>query len=431
MLAQNYSNTVILIGGVLQPDGNTITSTLGETMFKDLYIKTAFVSCAGFTLETGLTETDFRQAQLKNRMISYASRIVALVDSSKFGRVGLAPFATANQIAQIVTDDGLDAKIVEQLTRAKIGLTICGEESVDSMMPHVVESQTHTIGFANLSEEIPFAIDVRRSLERASQYANVDLVLADNQLSGETALSVADHLIARGVELAIEYQIDEKIGNVIINKFHQANIPVIAVDIPMVGATYFGVDNYHAGHLAGVALGKWIENQWQNCVDTLLVLEEARSGTLTGARIQGQLNGLTEVIGQNALSNPIFLDSGNTREISETNVLSAMQSMPDQHHIAVICFNDDAAVGALTAARRLHREQDVVIVGQGADRRVREEIRRPSSRIIGSTAFAPEKYGEKLIDLAIRILRGERVPPAVYMEHTFLDAENIHLFYPE
>jgi ribose transport system substrate-binding protein len=76
----------------------------------------------------------------------------------------------------------------------------------------------------------------------------------------------------------------------------------------------------------------------------------------------------------------------------------------------------------LAAARRLQREDDVVIVGQGADRRVRDELRRPVSRIIGSTAYEPEHYGEKLIPLALRILRGEPVPPAVYLEHTFVSA---------
>jgi ribose transport system substrate-binding protein len=101
---------------------------------------------------------------------------------------------------------------------------------------------------------------------------------------------------------------------------------------------------------------------------------------------------------------------------------AALRQMPDVHKIAVICFNDDAALGALKAAQKLHREQDVVIVGQGADRRVRNEMRHPGCRIIGSTAYEPEKYGEKLIPLALKILRGEPVPPAVYIDHEFIPA---------
>ena len=87
--------------------------------------------------------------------------------------------------------------------------------------------------------------------------------MADNQLSGETALAVAGELLTRELDLVIEYQIDEQAGNRIMDRFRQAGLPVIAVDIPMNGATFFGVDNYRAGHLAGVALGEWIAAHWQ------------------------------------------------------------------------------------------------------------------------------------------------------------------------
>ena len=41
----------------------------------------------------------------------------------------------------------------------------------------------------------------------------------------------------------------------------------------------------------------------------------------------------------------------------------------------------------------------------------------------------PERYGEKLVELAKDILDGKPVPPAVYMEHVFIDASNIDEYY--
>ena len=58
-------------------------------------------------------------------------------------------------------------------------------------------------------------------------------------------------------------------------------------------------------------------------------------------------------------------------------MLQALQELPDARRLAVISFNDDAAFGAICAARELGREGDVAIVGQGADRIVRKEIRHP------------------------------------------------------
>jgi len=118
----------------------------------------------------------------------------------------------------------------------------------------------------------------------------------------------------------------------------------------------------------------------------------------------------------------LALNSGNTSEISEAEMTAALRRLPDAHRVAVICFNDDAAIGALNAARKTQREQDVAIVGQGADRRIRQELKQPGSHVVGSTAYAPEKYGESLIPLALKILRGEPVPPAVYLEHEFISA---------
>jgi len=422
-LAQNPSNTVMLLGGVLRPDGTPVTDLVSEHFLRDLHIKMAFVSCAGFTPEAGLTEFDARDAQLKSQMIAAASSVVALIDSTKFGKVSLVPFARADQVSHIFTDSNLSDKWISRVQQARVVLTVCNENNTSDFAPYTGENRHYRIGFANLTEQEPLPVDVRRGLERAAREAgNIDLVLADNQLSGEVALQVAEHFAAQNLDLVIEYQIDEQMGSRIMNYFRRAGIPVIAVDIPMVGATFFGVDNYRAGYLAGVPLGNWLKAHWDGCFDRLIVLEEPRAGALPAARIQGMLDGLQSVVGPVPAEKRLTLNSGNTCEISEAAMTAALKQMPGEHRLAVISFNDDAAFGALMAARQLRREADVVIVGQGADRRLREELRQPGSRIVGSTAYEPERYGEKLIPLALKILRGELVPPAVYMEHTFVRA---------
>jgi ribose transport system substrate-binding protein len=203
---------------------------------------------------------------------------------------------------------------------------------------------------------VPFSVEVRRGLEQAAQKTgNIDLILADNQLSGEVALQVTDQLIAEGIDLAIEYQIDEKIAISLLTA-GQAGIPVIAVDIPMVGATFFGVDNYRAGHLAGVALGEWIAQHWHARLDCLVILEEPRPGALPAARIQGQLDGLQEVVGAIDPDSITRLDSSNTTQASENQMLHLFKGISQRQNLAVITFNDEAALGALNAARRAHWE---------------------------------------------------------------------------
>lgn len=429
-LARNPGQTIILMGGVLRSDGLATGGVLGATTLAELHIRLAFVSGAGFSPEMGLMDDDLQDAQLKRLMLDAASYVIALVDSTRIGRKGLTVVAPPERIHHLFADTGIAADQLEQLRQLPCDLTVCGENTVSNYTSHRTQ-QIFKIGFANLSEEIPFAVDVRRGLEKAAkQRSNVDLVFADNRLSGERALEIADNFIAKGVQLAIEYQIDARMGTLIMNKYQRARVPVIAVDIPMVGATYFGVDNFYSGQLAGKALGQWILKHWSGEFDRLLSLEEPRAGALPEARMQGQLRGLEDVLGKSLEARLTVLNSGNTSAASALEVQRTLAEMPDAHRIAVISFNDDAAVGALKAARLLQREDDLAIVGQGADRMVRQELRQPGTRIIGSTAFMPERYGEKLIDLSLRLLHGESVPPAVYMDHVFVDAGNVDALYP-
>lgn len=430
LLAADLSNTVILVGGVLRGDGQATAGTIGASMLAGLHIRTAFVSGAGFSVDRGLMAGNLQEAELKRQMLASASNVVALVEAQSMVKQGLTVFAPPERIDHLFTDTGVDPAVLEQLRQLDCQLTICGENTVTTFAPRRAQT-TYKLGFANLSEEIPFAVDVRRGLERAvKQRSNIDLVMADNRLSGDRALQIADNFIAKGVNLVIEYQIDARMGTLLMNKYQQAGIPVVAVDIPMVGATYFGVNNFHSGHLAGVALGRWIQQHWDGHFDRLLVLEEPRAGALPEARMQGQLRGLEEILGPVGDDKKVILNSGNTSSTSEAAVYRALLELPEVHCLAVICFNDDAALGALRAARRLNREEDLAIVGQGADRLVREEIRTGRSRIIGSTAFMPERYGDMLLELAARILNADSVPPAVYMDHVFIDQSNIEIYYP-
>lgn len=430
LLSRHSSHSVILIGGRVVPGGHAVMGEMGLDILRHLHIRAAYVSGVGFSAETGLMERNIEEAGLKRTILSKVRQVVALLDSAKLGRAGAVSAAQADQLSRLYTDSEVSGECLEELRAARVNVVVCGENTVRSYLVHDQETK-YVIGFANQSEQLPFAVDVRRGLERAAKdVRNVDLVVADNALSAERALHIADQLVRRNVDLAIEYQIDFKTGTQIMDKFKRAGIPVIAIDIPMVGATFFGVDNYRAGHMAGMGLGEWLQQHWDGNFDTLIVLTESRAGPMPEARIQGQLDGLEEVVGSLADRETIRLESGNTSSYSEAQVSKVLESMPAGRRLAIACFNDDAAIGALRAARRLGCEENVVIVGQGADRRVREELRRENSRIIGSTAYRPEGYGELLLDLALRILSGKSAPPAVYIDHVFITPQNVAHYYP-
>lgn len=125
LLAQNPANQVFLVAGIVRPAGASVVGPLYEPVLRSRQIKTAFVSCQGFSLAAGLTETDPDEAAVKSQLINLAGSTVALIGSGKFGRVYRSPFARAAQIAHIFSDNGLDPKWAEQLQRSSIVLTNC------------------------------------------------------------------------------------------------------------------------------------------------------------------------------------------------------------------------------------------------------------------------------------------------------------------
>jgi ribose transport system substrate-binding protein len=274
---------------------------------------------------------------------------------------------------------------------------------------------------------------VREGIEQAAAEAgNIELVLADNKLDGATAMANADNFILQGVDGVIEFQTDEKFGNVMMDKFRAEGIPVIAIDIPMPGATFFGADNYRAGAMAGEAAAEWVKENWEGQVDAILVLELPQSGPIPAARMQGQLEGV-----QNNIPNPVpedmvfFLDSKNTQDEAFKVVSDVLPKIPEAEHIVAVHINEGTALGTIAAFEAAGRGEQLITVSQGADPSGRVEMVKEGSRHIGSTGYFPEDYGSYLVPAIIDALECKPLPPAIYVDHQFINKDNVCDFYPE
>jgi ribose transport system substrate-binding protein len=111
------------------------------------------------------------------------------------------------------------------------------------------------------------------SVQRVAKVEGVDLVLADNQYNSKVALRNVDMLIREGIDLAMEFQADEQIAPIISAKYREAGIPLIAIEIPHPGATFYGANNYEAGLIGGRYVARWAKNHWRENVDEVILLE--------------------------------------------------------------------------------------------------------------------------------------------------------------
>jgi DeoR family transcriptional regulator, fructose operon transcriptional repressor len=125
LLAKDPTNTVVLMGGIVSPEGASVAGNFSEQLIHDLHVQKAFVSCSGFSLERGLTDVHLAEAQLKGKAIASAREVFALIDSSKIGIEDLTPFASLEQVTHLYTDSGLSEAWVAQLENAGVHFSLC------------------------------------------------------------------------------------------------------------------------------------------------------------------------------------------------------------------------------------------------------------------------------------------------------------------
>lgn len=127
-LSRRTNVTLTMIGGTLRHTSVSFTGPISETSLSRLFADTAFISARGLALQRGLTEANPSESALKEMMVNNATRVVALIDSSKLGRTSLSLFAPFSSLDILVTDEGADTGIVEQVRAAGVEVLIAPAE---------------------------------------------------------------------------------------------------------------------------------------------------------------------------------------------------------------------------------------------------------------------------------------------------------------
>src|SRR6266566_5201455 len=291
------------------------------------------------------------------------------------------------------------------------------------------KQRLYRLGYAAQGTDYQFSREVSESLQRAATAEGIELICVDNRYSAKTAQRNADLLVHEKVDLAIEFQTNEEVAPIVAAKYRDANIPLIAIDIPHPGATYYGANNYEAGLIAGRYLGRWVKEHWNSEADEIILLELPRAGNLPRMRLTGMLVGLNLVLPSVKNCPVTHLDGDGELGPSFEAVRKHLRSSRYRRQL-VGAINDPSALGALRAFQEAGRTECCAIMGHNASPEGRAELRQPGTRLLGSVAFFPERYGGDLIRVSLDILNRQPVPPAVFVEHKLITPGTVDHFYP-
>jgi ribose transport system substrate-binding protein len=287
----------------------------------------------------------------------------------------------------------------------------------------------YRLGYAAQGTEYQFSKEIETGLRRAAAAEGIELISVDNRYNAKIAQRNADVLVREKVDLVIEFQTDELVAPIVAAKYREANIPLIAIEIPHPGATYFGANNYEAGLIGGRYLGRWAKQQWQSNVEEIILITLDRAGSLPRMRVTGMLTGMREACPALESVKVTHID-GDGKMADTFEAMRRYLRTSRARRILVGAINDPSALGALRAFQEAGRTASCAIMGQNASPEGRAELRQPNTRLIGSVAYFPEKYGPEILSVALDLLHKRPVPPAVFVKHQLVTPENVNHVYP-
>ena len=287
----------------------------------------------------------------------------------------------------------------------------------------------HAIAFANILASIEFCQEVQASIIEQWQKAGGspdDLIIKDNDYNVETGLTNAQDIFGSRAEVFIEFQFDKTL-----NEWIAANCPenkyIVAVDVPVPGFPFMGVNNQTVGEMAG----NWAKDQisaigWES-VDNIFynrVLEmdeEVRPRWLAPADVLVVEYG-SGADPDTAGSKASWFDAVGFEEAKDyfSQWLQTNPDPQDGHTNVVFCINDQVAQGLFEALSEAGRwdASKWLIIAQGFDSLGEQLVN--DGIIDADVAYFPENYGKYLIPAALAYIYGNPVPEYMCVQNRLI-----------
>lgn len=106
---------LLLLGGSVRHHSQALIGPATVRALEPFHVDKAILSATGASVAHGLTTPNDLEAQSKRAMIRAAATVIAIVDSSKLGRVTLSSFAALTELSCFVTDWNAAPETLETL----------------------------------------------------------------------------------------------------------------------------------------------------------------------------------------------------------------------------------------------------------------------------------------------------------------------------
>lgn len=111
---------VLSTGGLSREGSFALVGPQTDKMLKSYHVDKAVISCKGFDLESGITDSDELHAKNKITMLGAAGKKILAVDKSKFDKTAFTAIGALDDITTVVTDEEPDRRWLQAFEEAGI-----------------------------------------------------------------------------------------------------------------------------------------------------------------------------------------------------------------------------------------------------------------------------------------------------------------------
>jgi ribose transport system substrate-binding protein len=223
------------------------------------------------------------------------------------------------------------------------------------------------------------------------------LVTVNSEANAQKQLANGQDMIVKGVDAILLTSTDAATGRKVIDAARKAKIPVVLVGIGVPGATPDTalLLNFQT---MGELMGKWIR---QN-------RPRAKLGVIQGLPGQGVTEAIRQGLAKALKGSSVEIVADQPGDWSRQKAGSVAQNMlqanPEINLLYV--FNEDMSVGVLQALRVANKKVELVSDNGSADGI--QMIKQ--GRLLATVAQSPSNEGILSVNLAARLLAGQKVP---------------------
>ena len=226
-------------------------------------------------------------------------------------------------------------------------------------------------------------------------------------------------MIADGIQAIFLCPVDwEKIAPAL-TELKEADIEIINLDTQVQDReevdAYVGSDNINAGVICGEKLIEAAPDGGQ-----VVILE-----CTTQNSIIDRINGFEETIAGKGFEVVERSETGGKKDEAKTQMARILK---EQDHItAVMCGNDQIALGALEAIEEAGRSEMMIYSVDGSPK-LKQELAKDGSLVVGIAAQSPINIGKSAVTVALQIMNGERYEKETLEEVLFIDRSNVGMY---